>query len=108
MRSAGLLCAVAVLSAVACPQKGAIVVDAGVKSQPAPGEPVVTKRPPFPNMATAAWGQRVLEERVAAVHAEAAAATTAAVLDALHDMSPGSEKRAAELAASAYKNAKSD
>jgi tetratricopeptide (TPR) repeat protein len=103
MRCAGLLCALLVMAAGCHKENNA--VDAGTKPLSTSSEPVSPKRPPFPNMATAAWGQRVLEERVAKVHAEGPAATRDAVLDALHDMSPGSEGRAADLAATWYKSA---
>src|SRR4051794_8323829 len=87
----------------ACPKPsgpadaGAATHDAGTAAA-AKGQ----KRPPFPNMATAAWGQHILEERVSAASSAAAATKVKDVLDALHDVSPGSEVHAAELATAAY------
>lgn len=83
-------------------------VDGGA-AQPAAPNSAKSDRPPFPNMATAPWGQRVLEERVNALATPAAtAATNKDVVDALHEMTPASAKRAAELAASAYRSGKTN
>lgn len=77
-------------------------VDARASSQASsPG------RPPWPNMATAAWGQRVLEQRAQALPPSQQAGRIEAVLDALHELNPGSESRAAELAVAAFQTVKS-
>ncbi|MBI1948692.1 MAG: hypothetical protein HYS27_23600 [Deltaproteobacteria bacterium] len=89
----------------ACPGKlepAPHVVDAG-----AAPVAVVLKRPPFPNLATAAYGQRVLEERSAALPPDATG-TVAATLAALHDVAPGSEQRAAVLGLAAARGAKTE
>ncbi len=95
------------LALSACPSSPSKVVDAGTPKAPKPVDG--DTRPPFPNMATPAWGQRVLEKRVQALPADAAKVTSATpVLDAFHELTPGSEKRAGELAVSWYKSAATD
>lgn len=93
------------LLASACPGKPVAptpVVDAG--STPVAG---ALKRPPFPNLATAAYGQRVLEERLGSVP-PGATGSLAEVLGALHDVAPGTEGRAVEYALAAARGAKTE
>ncbi|HEY4222178.1 MAG TPA: hypothetical protein VGO62_12565, partial [Myxococcota bacterium] len=107
--SLAALVVVVVALVSACP-KPAGTVDAGMKpvahnGDAGPLTPPGSKRPPYPNMATPAWGQHILDERLAKVPSEGPAASQKTVLDELHDLSPGSEQHAAELAAQWYKNA---
>lgn len=111
-----LLLASALPLASACPPAGPSgAVDAGAGAGP-PTSAAATgpQRPPHPNMATAAWGQRVLEQRVGALPPLSAAnasptkVTTTEVLDALHEVTPASTVRAAELAAAAYRTGTTD
>lgn len=108
VRSVGLHVVIVVLSA-GCTGSPASV-DAGPApaataptSTPAPRGP---RRPPYPNMATAAYGQEVLEQRLRVL--VPGDAKTADVLEALHEMAPGSEQRAQDLAVRAYRSAKTD
>src|SRR5688572_25461558 len=106
-RRSSLLATLSLAFALGCPKPTA-VVDAGTGgSKPDAGAQFrVDQRPPHPNMATAAYGQRVLEERIQS--AVASTGTNKEALDVLHDVQPGSEQRAAELAAAGYRAAKTD
>lgn len=100
-RSAALL----LLLACACPttpEEPPQAIDAG-----APAVPASLKRPPHPNLATAVYGQRVLEERAGALPASATG-TKADVLAALHDIAPGTEQHAVALALAAARDARTD
>jgi tetratricopeptide (TPR) repeat protein len=108
MRRVFLVVTAASAFLAACPS-GTSATDAG----PPPKDPSSTKaqnpaRPPFPNMATAAWGQRVLEERTLGASGPAVPSSAAVVLDALHELTPGSEQRAADLAVWWFESATSD
>ena len=59
-------------------------------------------------MATAAWGQRVLEERVGQLQPAPAKVSTVEVLDAMHELTPRGAARAATLAAAAYRTGAND
>jgi hypothetical protein len=111
MRTASSMSAVVLVAAiVGCPSPRS-PTDAGtaVVAAANPQASSARKRPPYPNMATAAWGQEVLEERLRAVPAaEAAPPKTTDILDALHELAPGSELRAQELAVRAFRGAKTD
>lgn len=115
--------AMLILLATACPAPPSVDAGVTVKASAAGaagaagdagvGGPDKSARPPHPNMATAAWGQQVLEQRVAAAGAAATASPgTAAkvsdVVDAIHEMTPAATKRAADLAALAFKSARTD
>ncbi|MCC7072129.1 MAG: hypothetical protein IT383_12445 [Deltaproteobacteria bacterium] len=94
----------------------AVLVLAACPEQPAPATPAPDagvarvaphKRPPFPNLATAAYGQRVLEERSAALP-PGATGSLPQVMAALHDIDPGTEARAVDLAFAAAKSARTE
>jgi hypothetical protein len=108
-------------SGIGCPSPSADTPappDAGAARQAEPsgappaapagaGAAAIPGRPPHPNMATAAWGQRVLEHHASKAPPAPEGVGGGAVLDALHEMTPGSEARAAELAASWFGSATS-
>ncbi len=92
----------------ACDRPQSHVHDAGsaVKDVSAPA----LKRPPFPNMASAAFGQDELAKRLAALPpalAGALAPTLDQVLDAIHEVSLDSERNAGDLALGALRAASS-
>lgn len=99
-----LLLLLLVLLAGACPESPPPppkAVDAGT--------PAATplKRPPHPNLATAAFGQRVVEERLSALGPDARG-TVADAMAALHDVAPGGEARVVTLALAALRDARTD
>jgi hypothetical protein len=99
-----LFAGVLALSLGACPKPAepSRVVDAGAAPVAAP-----LKRPPFPNLATAAYGQRVLDERLGALPA-GAPGTVEGALTELHDVAPGAEERAVTQALAAARAAPTD
>lgn len=94
------------LFAGGCPGKPAElpkVVDAGA---PAAG-PATLKRPPHPNLATAAFGQRVLEERLTQLSSETKG-TVPDALARLHEGAAGSEALMVTLALAAARDARTE
>lgn len=91
----------------------------GCSEKKPPKEPEVpppsltgAKRPPFPNMATATWGTRVIEERAAKADPELVGRGYKAALEAalheLHSLEDGSEARAVSAAVAAWRAAQAD
>ncbi len=67
------------------------------------------KRPPFPNMATAAWGSTVMERRLVSVTPDGALSThIASALAALHSLDEGAAAALAASATSVFASAESD
>lgn len=97
-------------STTSAPDAGSVAPSSDAGAAGATSAAGANGRPPYPNMATAAWGQRVLEQRVTALEPSLTSTTTTIsdVLDALHEMTPASTSRAASLAANAFRSAKTN
>jgi hypothetical protein len=108
MRLPLIVCSAALLLVTACedkPPPTPAVPDAG------PAKPKAGQRPPFPNMATAAWGAEVmekLEKERAAPEEKKAADATAAALSALHELASDAADRTLTEAVHAHARAEDD
>lgn len=114
-RGPSLLLAVAVtLGASACPKPVTTETPADKKRKAAAERKAgdVDKRPPFPNMATPAWGKVVLEREAKAadpaLSGKGRDAALAAARKALHTREDGSEKRLVAAAGALWRTAQDD
>jgi tetratricopeptide (TPR) repeat protein len=111
----GMLLALATILALApaCKRNPDSTTPVGAGTPAEKGPSLEKKRPPFPNMATANWGEKILQDWVALEAVKklpplSASQNLQRALDALHALSPGSEKQAAQHAAAAFAKASPD